>query len=276
MWRILLLAVTVPLAASPPVVFTSSHIGSFSALARWLPSDATLTLVLVDAHDDAMALTESRTIRARLWEDGVVQESVLRTLDAGQYIEGYNWIEPLMPHPLARVLWIAPASSLADQARTRVIAALNTEVRAAGEPDLEVNFKEGPPDQVPDGPWVLSIDLDYFAESPGALEGNLRTLLGLCRRNPPLVVTFAVSEPYLASASQGELFVTIAWSVLLEETDWRITVDPRVSWGGRDRGQEHRLAARQRVWEEFNFTRVRPWADQYGQGRITYATEDRR
>lgn len=275
LWPLLVVSALAFLAPGVPaleVTVTSSHIGSFPALVRALgPADA-VTLVNWDAHDDAFALDESRRIRPTLWTSAGPQEDRLLEMDQGEFLEGYTWIEPLMPRPVARLVWVRPGLPSTAEAN-RVTRDLNREVRKAGLPDLEWTASDEALWVPPEGPWVLSVDLDVLAGDLSAAAGRLARFLSRTRDHPPRLVTACVSAPYLAPGEPGPL-VRLFLKAVLEQTPWTVRVDPQVSWGGRDRGQEARLKAGGRTWAEYDAPTdgLESWIIAEGQGRVSWGT----
>jgi len=257
------------------VHLTSSHIGSFFSLATTLDPEASLTLVNWDAHDDALALTQSRVIRRTLWKKGRVDLNRLNEMDQGQFVEGYNWIEPLMPQPLRRVIWVRPGKP-SDLEDLRITEGLQREVRLAGSPALDWSWNDEVGWEPPGEAWVLSIDLDVLSRDPGGRAERLSRFLSQAATRPPVVVTACVSAPYLEASEPGPL-VRELLEALLAVTDWTISVDPRVSWGGRDRGQERRLGAEGRQWHEYDARDdgLESWIAAHGQGRIMLSPSNR-
>src|SRR6266498_1449250 len=107
-------------AASPatagkvlPVYIEDNHAGTFYWLAQNLDLDHACTLILFDAHSDASGIFDSDKIRDTL--RNVASPNDRRTLlDRWRHtgaVQCFNWIEPLMPAPIAGVIWV-PAEKL--------------------------------------------------------------------------------------------------------------------------------------------------------------------
>src|SRR4249919_485883 len=109
---LLLLAVTTRWAAAAPITvpiyIEDSHAGSFYWLADHLDLDEEYTLIHFDAHSDASAIFDSDKMRERLRRVSSLEErhQILEHWRKAGGIQCYNWIEPLMPAPIARVLWV--------------------------------------------------------------------------------------------------------------------------------------------------------------------------
>ena len=96
-----------------PIYIEDSHAGSFYFLAEHLDLDLPHTLLLFDAHSDASPIFNSDAIRAAIRSsDGspAIKDRFRGWREYGK-IQCYNWIEPLMPCPLAQVIWVTSASA---------------------------------------------------------------------------------------------------------------------------------------------------------------------
>ena len=93
-----------------PIYIEDSHAGSFYFLAEHLDLDRLHTFLLFDAHSDASAIFNSDAIRAAIRSaDGLpTKKDLFRSWRESGKIQCYNWIEPLMPCPLAQVIWVPP------------------------------------------------------------------------------------------------------------------------------------------------------------------------
>jgi len=158
-------------------------------------------------------------------------------------VQAFNWIEPLMPLPLSRVLWVAGAELSAggkDKLRTEAADALDArlefEARAAGSLDAlwkveDVAGFEGW--NAEEAPVIVSVDLDFFR---GMGEGEAVSVFGrlwaAIMRLPRLAgVSFAVSRPWLEDGKEAERLLVLAMDAVLgvenrtvsigvDEPDW--------------------------------------------------------
>src|SRR5437660_5036959 len=108
------------IAASPaiagkvlPIYIEDNHAGTFYWLAQKLDLDQPCTLILFDAHSDASGIFDSDRIRNALRNVTSSQDrqALLDHWRSDGTVQCFNWIEPLMPAPIARVIWV-PADTL--------------------------------------------------------------------------------------------------------------------------------------------------------------------
>ena len=202
-----------------PVFFADNHAETFGWITRTFDLDEARCLVLVDAHSDASAAERSDDLREQVRRVASEQERVLRVEGwrAKGRIQAFNWLEPLLPSPVERVLWV-PRVGLTDGDATRLTreavesldGRLEVEPRAAGsfagrwqttgltelaawDPGLR--------------PVVLAVDLDFFAGLPDAAE-RLEDLWRTAMRWPGLDgVAFAISRPWLHDDREADELV---------------------------------------------------------------------
>src|SRR6266513_3956303 len=92
-----------------PIYIEDNHAGTFYWLAQTIDLDQPCTLILFDAHSDASGIFDSDKIRAALRNVASPQERQA-LLDRWRHTGGvqcFNWIEPLMPAPIAKVIWVS-------------------------------------------------------------------------------------------------------------------------------------------------------------------------
>jgi hypothetical protein len=246
--------------ANLPVYIEDSHAGSFYWMIRNLPLDRDYQLVLIDAHSDASEILNSDSIRQSIME--AAGASQLDSL-IGQWrrlgaIQAFNWIEPLMPHPIAKVWWI-PADSLpADgiERRKREVCQeidAHEAVYARRDGDLSSKYEVSDLSHFQwngiQEPVVVTIDLDYFAAAQGA-EETRRRLGGILDRVLELsnlqAITLSISRPYLASPSQAHLLLYEALRYLVRVVNASIRYEPFADTG-EDRSEKAKEFYRQRL-----------------------------
>src|SRR5215475_11259157 len=111
-----LLAATCPLTIAAnglPVYIEDNHAGTFYWLAKNIDLDQTYTLILFDAHSDASSIFDSDKIRDALRNVASTQDHqiLLDRWRSKGVVQCFNWIEPLMPAPIEKVIWV-PAEKL--------------------------------------------------------------------------------------------------------------------------------------------------------------------
>jgi hypothetical protein len=250
--RLLLLALA-PCGALPaqaqdaqrplPVYLEDDHAGTFHFLATTVDLGRPHVLVLVDAHPDSspprgldalreglrrVISPEEREARVRAWRrEGAVQS--------------FDWILPLMPSPLAQVIWVRPAT-----------AGEGTRVEPAGGATLPPGFTvarlEDLEARLPaDLPVVVSVDLDAFSGLPEAEQtARFSDVWRHVVRLPRLsAVAFAVSRPWLADDAEASRLVLLALRSSFSLAHAAIRLEP---WGieGPDRSERAKAFYRER------------------------------
>ena len=249
------------LAQTLPIHLEESHAGAFYHLVETLPLREAHTLVLIDAHCDANGMANSDEIRKAIRRGPTVKQRVemLAEWRRTGKIQCYNWIEPLMPAPIAEVIWI-PAARLTEAERV----ALETDAREYLDAHEEAMPREagalGPRYRVqslegfareaqawPESkPVVASVDLDYFAKSAdGDLATQMEGLMDLLLRMRALRgLSFAISSPYLKNEAQAERLTALALDAAWRIPNAEVHFDPFAKTGP-DRSLMARLLERQ-------------------------------
>jgi Bacterial capsule synthesis protein PGA_cap len=212
-------------AAAPitlPIYIEDSHAGSFYWLAEHLDLDEECTLIHFDAHSDASAIFDSDKLRERLRRVASAEERrqlLERWREAGA-IQCFNWIEPIMPAPISRVIWVARSKGRENEARDQLDGQLEAAPRASGSfrqryqfvslDRLKAQLKE-------EMPVIVTIDLDYFADVPASSRAaefeRVWKFVSECRNLR--AVTIAISRPYLKSDEQASDLVRLALAAAL-------------------------------------------------------------
>jgi hypothetical protein len=210
----LLLLWTSVIARQLPIYFEDSHAGSFEFFAQHLELDEVHTLVLFDAHSDASSIADSDSIRQaiRRVRSNEDRASVLQKYRTTGVIQPFNWIEPLMPNPFTRVIWV-PGDGFSQkrlkglelEARIHLDWKSELNPRTAGElgPKFEVvNFSDLKLMDLA-GKTAVSIDLDIYAQE-NVPEDAFYDYWAWVLSVPQLkAISFAISRPWLESDSQG-------------------------------------------------------------------------
>jgi poly-gamma-glutamate capsule biosynthesis protein CapA/YwtB (metallophosphatase superfamily) len=211
-----------------PIYIEDSHAGSFYFLAEHLDLDRPYTLLLFDAHSDASPIFNSDAIRMGLRStvDLRAKVDLFRKWRESGKIQCYNWIEPLMPFPFARVLWIPPkhldqTHIFQLQNQCRLFLDGHEEVCPRSEANLSCCYsvtdlprlkEQLLPLDAQERPIVVSIDLDFFCNTTDAdLEAKFREVFLLALSIKHLAaLTFSISTPYLRDAQQADRLLTLA------------------------------------------------------------------
>jgi Bacterial capsule synthesis protein PGA_cap len=233
-----LLAATLSCGASPPITLPvyieDNHAGSFYWLAEHLDLDEPYTLVHFDAHSDASQIFDSDKIRERLRRVGSLEErrQLLERWRAAGAIQCFNWIEPLMPAPIARVIWVHSRTNgdLKEaleqleghlEAAPRVSGSFRSRYEVADFDRLRSHWKE-------DGPVIVTIDLDYFADVPANRRAReferVWKFVAECRNLR--AVTIAISRPYLKDDQQADELLRLALEASLSLPTATIQFEP--------------------------------------------------
>lgn len=217
-----------------PVYIEDNHAGAFYWLADHLDLDEEVTLVHFDAHSDASAIFDSDQVRERLRRVSSLEErrALLEQWRAAGAIQCYNWIEPLMPAPIARVLWVRhnggaderKARAQLDghlEAAPRESGSFRGRYRAVSLDQLKRQVKVG-------APIVVTVDLDYFADVPSNRRATEfeRVWKFVVECKNLRAVTIAISRPYLKSDEQADDLVRLALAASLSLPTATIQFEP--------------------------------------------------
>src|SRR5215469_16677789 len=119
-----------------PIYIEDNHAGTFYWFARNIDLDQSYTLILFDAHSDASGIFDSDKIRDALRNVGSTdaRRTLLDRWRGNGTVQCFNWIEPLMPAPMAKVIWV-PAEKLSKsqirEHRQQATALLDGHLEAA-------------------------------------------------------------------------------------------------------------------------------------------------
>src|SRR5437870_7429568 len=97
-----------------PVYIEDNHAGTFYWLAQNIDLEQSYTLILFDAHSDASGIFDSDKIRDALRNvaSSEARQELLDRWRSKGTVQCFNWIEPLMPAPIKKVIWV-PGEKLA-------------------------------------------------------------------------------------------------------------------------------------------------------------------
>jgi poly-gamma-glutamate synthesis protein (capsule biosynthesis protein) len=236
-----LLAAVLPLHGGPvlPVFLADNHAETFGWITRTVDLDQAHVLALVDAHSDASAAERSEEIREQLRRVASLAERAERVeaWRADGRLQAFNWLEPLMPRPVDRVLWLAAPELTADQRANLHLEAvrsldgrLEVEPRAAGSLARRWETRDLPAmlDWEPGGRAViLCVDLDFFAGmTPELREARFGAIWKRAMDWPGLAgVAFSVSRPWLTDAAEADALVALALDAVRHTRGASLEVD---------------------------------------------------
>jgi len=213
---IYLLSILVGLGARLPIYIEDSHSGSFGFFAQQLDLDKEYTLLLIDKHSDASGIAGSDKIRKSLRKVKSIGErkSVIDGHRNSGIIQPFNWIEPLMPRPITKVIWVAgeqldidQIDKLQKEASTQLDWKAEVNLRESG--DLGNRFQVVNWTGIPEinHPVIVSVDLDYFTDLDDPI-AKLNEMWKKLIHIPNLkAVSFALSRPWQKSDSQAEQLI---------------------------------------------------------------------
>src|SRR5712691_4063106 len=220
------------IAASPPparaiilpIYIEDNHAGTFYWLAQNIDLDQSYTLILFDAHSDASGIFDSDKIRYALRNVASAQDrqTLLDRWRSKGTVQCFNWIEPLMPAPIKKVIWV-PAEKLSasqiSEHRQQATALLDGHLEAAPrqsgslrEQYVVSDFEHLDKQIDPKQQLIVTIDLDYFAGLPAPeQEQAFARIWNFVIERPNLgAITFAISRPYLNSEHDADRLLTMA------------------------------------------------------------------
>ena len=133
------------------VYLEDDHAATFQFLASALDLDTPHAMVLVDAHSDSSTPRDVEGLRAGLRRVVTAEERQerLTTWRREGAVQSFDWIVPLMPAPIERVLWVDDRPTTPTSPLPRGFVRVRLEQVAARLP--------------PELPVVASVDLDAFA-----------------------------------------------------------------------------------------------------------------
>src|SRR5438132_3695524 len=243
LWMAALLVAASPAAAGAsvlPIYIEDNHAGTLYWVAQKLDLDQPCTLILFDAHSDASGIFDSDRIRNALRNVTSSQDrqALLDHWRSDGTVQCFNWIEPLMPAPIAKVIWV-PADTLSApeiSRRTQEATALldgHLEAAPRKSGSLRESYFVSDFDNVdkhlnPDQPLVVTIDLDYFA-GLSATEQEIafaRICNFVIERRNLRAITFAISRPYLKDEGEAHRLLKLALTAALLLPTAQIEFEP--------------------------------------------------
>src|SRR5205809_4497240 len=241
-----LLVTASPAIAGPnflPVYIEDNHAGTFYWLAQNIDLDQSCTLVLFDAHSDASGIFDSDKIRSALRNVASKQDrqTLLDRWRTKGTVQCFNWIEPLMPAPIEKVIWV-PAQKLSEsqirEYRQKATALLDGHLEAAPrksgslwEEYVVSDFEHLKKQIDPKQRLIVTIDLDYFAglAAPEQERAFARIWNFVIERPNLCAITFAISRPYLNSEHDADWLLKLALTSALSLPTAQIEFEPFVT-----------------------------------------------
>ena len=223
-----------------PIYIEDNHAGTFYWLAQNIDLDQPHTLILFDAHSDASGIFDSDKTRDALRNVASTRDRQ-KLLDRWRgkcAVQCFNWIEPLMPAPIEKVIWI-PADKLSEgqirEHQQRTTALLDGHLEAAPrksgslhEAYVVSDFERLKKEIDPNRQLIVTIDLDYFAGLAEAERGQaFARIWNFVIERPNLrAITFAISRPYLNSEHEADRLLKLALTSALSLPTAQIEFEP--------------------------------------------------
>src|SRR4029453_1108580 len=228
-----------------PIYIEDNHAGTFYWLAQNIDLDQSYTLVLFDAHSDASGIFDSDKIRDALRNvaSNEARQELLDRWRSKGTVQCFSWIEPLMPAPIEKVIWVPAEKLSASQIRERreeATAFLDGHLEAAPrksgslqEAYVVSDFKRLEKQLDPNRALIVTIDLDYFAGVAEAeRERAFARIWKFVIERPNLrAITFAVSRPYLKTDEEAQRLVELALTSALSLPTAQIEFEPFLTVG---------------------------------------------
>jgi hypothetical protein len=195
--------------------------------------------VLVDAHSDASSAERSEELREGLRRVPNLEARAAKVEEWRKEgrVQAFNWIEPLLPRPVDRVLWLA-APELTDEKCSATTAEatglldgrLEVEPRSAGSfaARWETCDLKGYTAWQPGArPVILAIDLDFFAGMKAEdRERHFEAIWERAMDWPGLGgVAFAVSRPWLTDNAEADALVGLVAEAVRRTRGARLEID---------------------------------------------------
>ena len=228
-----------------PIYIEDNHAGTFYWLAQNIDLDESYTLILFDAHSDASGIFDSDKIRDVLRNVASTKDrqTLLDCWRSKGAVQCFNWIEPLMPVPIEKVIWV-PADALSESQirkhRQQATALLDGHLEAAPRKsgsfweryvvsDLEHLGKQIDSNQR----LIVTIDLDYFAGVAATEQAQaFARIWNFVIERPNLrAITFAISRAYLNDEPEGNRLLQLALTSALSLPTAQIEFEPFLTVG---------------------------------------------
>ena len=205
------------------------HSGSFYHFVNSLDLEQNYTLLLVDAHSDASCTRDSDRLRRQLRSLKKSPEVRDREWRESGRVQVFDWIEPLLPRPLARVMWVDGVEEL-ERAREQVDRQ-NTqrEDGSFGERWSAFSSVEKALASLAEGEQlVVSIDLDFFTgmETAAARDKLGKIWREILECEDLTAISFAISRPWLESKEEASFLCGEACNLVLNTAGTSMRIEP--------------------------------------------------
>jgi poly-gamma-glutamate capsule biosynthesis protein CapA/YwtB (metallophosphatase superfamily) len=255
-------------ANSLPIYIEDNHAGTFYWLAQNIDLDQSYTLILFDAHSDASGIFDSDKIRDAIRSVASTQDrqTLLDRWRGKGAIQCFNWIEPLMPAPIDKVIWV-PADKLSEsqirEHQRRAIELLDGHLEAAPRKSgsLEKAYIVSDFEHLeidPNQPLIVTIDLDYFAGLAAAeQEQAFERIWNFVIQRPNLrAITFAISRPYLNDEAEADRLLQLALMSALSLPTAQIEFEPFLTVANDHSDLAKKLMAKGQKPPAFDVTQI--------------------
>ena len=223
-----------------PIYIEDNHAGTFYWLAKNIDLDQSYTFILFDAHSDASGIFDSDKIRYALRNVASTQDrqTLLDRWRGNGSVQCFNWIEPLMPAPFRKVIWVPAEKFSASQIREhrqQATALLDGHLEAAPrksgslrEPYLVSDFEHLEKEINRNRQLIVTIDLDYFAGLAAAEQQQAfaRIWSFIIERPNLRAITFAISRAYLNDEPEANRLLKLALTSALSLPTAQIEFEP--------------------------------------------------
>lgn len=228
-----------------PIYISDNHASTFYWIWNQVDLAEPHTLILFDQHSDAGAVYQSDLIRKATQEPQEIRHQLAATWKKRGVIQCFNWLEPLVPFPIQEIKWVTPTLMTEEKAQEYKKSALQQLNQFEGQEPrplltsgfesryFVLNLKDLQKLKSFPHPVIVSIDLDYFSNTPETeLEKAFREVWTTVSSIPRLFgISIAISRPYLKSEKQSHTLLKLALEHATTIANARISLDPWLDTG---------------------------------------------
>lgn len=220
-----------------PAYISDNHGKSFYFLAEKIEWNNQYTLLLFDIHSDSRSIVNSDFIRDTLKNNHQINTSpTYQKWQQEGIIQCYNWIEPLIPHPIIKVIWVPSHTLTRDEKykkynEIKKLINADQEISERNINDLSsfynvLSFEELKNYNFKDTPLICSIDLDYFKDKNDIQNSDeIKNLFKLISKTNLHALTIAVSRPYMSSDYESDYLLYHSLQNLFSIINSNIQID---------------------------------------------------